>query len=112
MADTTKIAETVARLRRVSLDIGIPSTTRIDSARVREIADLIEALAARLAEVGAIADRQLELSGDAYHDMKARAEAAETALARAREEQDAMVGAAYEAFHAGMRKGCAELRHD
>lgn len=43
----------VDRLRRVSLDLGVPSRTIINSDAIREAANTIEALSARLHKVGA-----------------------------------------------------------
>lgn len=44
------MSDLVKRLRAVSLDFGVPSTTTIDSAAIRKAADRIEALEAEVLE--------------------------------------------------------------
>jgi len=98
MDERDKVAETVARLRE--------DHNSIWQVIMDEAADLLEALAAQLAEVEAQRDALIEAEHLAHPTMQrmraaenranARAEAAESALARLRADQDAMVGAVIE----------------
>jgi hypothetical protein len=97
-ADTAEGEALIKRLRAVSIDLGFPSTTSIDSAVLRQAADELAALRARLAEgeeyaklAGllyiAIMDRQLSGSPNAeqiLQEVVEEVERRERALAEAK----------------------------
>jgi flagellar biosynthesis/type III secretory pathway protein FliH len=87
-ADTAEGEALIKRLRAVSIDVGFPSTTSIDSAVLRQAADELATLRARLAEVErerdeARAENERNRQGFEFHAGRAEKER-ERALAEAK----------------------------